>query len=241
MDQRGLKLFERADFAIDPGIAYRGAAYDRWHILFLHSGGFEEACGDHAIRLKSGQVRISCAGSSHALRVDDQETRCTNLHVSDPASIRRLERLFVSDHTVINPAEDVDDLLDCAGLELEERLLALVPAIERQLRGEDPRAAQWLEHARNELARGEVGVAEIAERYRVSREHFARRYKHAFGCSPQQTRGYAALRHARFLIEATDMPLREVALEAGYFDQGHMSQSIRRKLGATPLQLRRAA
>lgn len=241
MDHRGLDLFDRADFAIDAGTAYRGPAYERWHILFLHSGGFEEACGDQAIQLRAGQIRISRAGSSHALRNDGMETGCTNLHVRDRGSVRRLERLFSADHTVVDPAEDVSDLLDCVGLELEERLLALVPVFERQSRGEDPQAAQWLSEARSVLARGEGSIADTAARFCVSREHFARSYKRAFGCSPQQTRAYAALRHARHLIEATDMPLREVALEAGYFDQGHMSQSIRRKLGATPLQLRRAA
>ena len=223
------------------GSGYRASAYGHWHLLYVHAGGFEEACGDHTIKLKRGQIRISRAGSSHDLRVDGDETGCTNIHVSDPASTRRLASIFVSDHTVIDPVEDMDDLLDCPGLELEERLLALVPMLERQRAGENPQAPEWLQQARCVLARGQASVADIAGRFRVSREHFTRSYKRAFGCSPQQTRGYAALRHARHLIEATDMPLREVALEAGYFDQGHMSQALRRKLGKTPLALRRAA
>lgn len=241
MDHRGLDLFDRADFAIAAGSQYRGSAYERWHVLFLHTGGFEEASGDHSIHLGAGQVRVSRAGASHTLQVENRETRCTNIHVSDRCSVERLSRLFSADHTVIDPLEVIPDLLECSGLELEERLLALIPVIERQVRGEDPQVEAWLDQARHALARGEDSVAAVAQRFHMSREHFARRYKRAFGCSPQQTRGYAALRHARHLIEATDMPLREVALEAGYFDQGHMSQSVRRKLGITPLQLRRAA
>ena len=46
------------------------------------------------------------------------------------------------------------------------------------------------------------------------------------------------LRHARAALEATGIPLKQIAADAGFFDQAHFGRSFRRRFGVTPARFR---
>ena len=82
---------------------------------------------------------------------------------------------------------------------------------------------------------------ELAATAGLSKFHFARRFRASTGTTPHEF----VLRHrvdrARRLLQRTAMPLPEVAATCGFADQSHMNRVLRRRLGATPGEVRRRA
>jgi AraC-like DNA-binding protein len=65
---------------------------------------------------------------------------------------------------------------------------------------------------------------------------FRRHYRETIG---DYVRGLR-VEYARHLLVATDAPLSQIALDAGFADQAHLSRSFRRRTGMTPGAFRRA-
>jgi AraC-like DNA-binding protein len=67
---------------------------------------------------------------------------------------------------------------------------------------------------------------------RTARRHFVR----TTGLSPNTARQIERARYATILLEE-GMPLSDVAYEAGYFDQPHLTRSLKRFMDRTPSQI----
>jgi AraC-like DNA-binding protein len=224
--------FREAVFAMPAGSRWSGHGHECWHLLQVERGGFEEAVGDHGVQIGAGAWRLSPAGRRHEIVTGGQETRCRNLHVRDPRLARRLAQALGDVQHVFAPRRsptDGDLHAFIAGLIAEART------------GEPPQRPDWLEEARAAVLDEVAPVAAIAARFRVSREHFARLFAAASGRSPAEARRAAATARAVALIREGEMPLAELALEAGFFDQAHMNRAVREQTGATPGALRGAA
>ncbi len=87
--------------------------------------------------------------------------------------------------------------------------------------------------------RQELSVGELADVVGFSRTQFSRLFKNTFACTPYQFVLSARLQRARDLLLNTRHPLSEVATEAGFSSQSHMSSTLLRVDGVTPGSLRR--
>ena len=85
-----------------------------------------------------------------------------------------------------------------------------------------------------------ITSAELAEVAALSRFHFSRAFKRAFGVSPKcyvaRRRAEAACRE----LTQTSAPIAEVAASLGYSSQSHMTTELKRVLGCTPAMCRRS-
>lgn len=91
-----------------------------------------------------------------------------------------------------------------------------------------------------EVRLGEVRTLdEMAEVAGWSRYHFARRFRDETGEPPWAYVRRKRAEHARRLLEG-GRPPAEVAHEAGYADQAHLTRDLRDRLGRTPAEIRRA-
>ena len=105
----------------------------------------------------------------------------------------------------------------------------------------DAPSPSWLIEARLALEQESTPIAALARRMGVHPVYLARRFRAQFGVSPAAYRARLRVqRAARALLEA-DSPLVTVALDAGYYDQPHMSRQIRAATGLTPRALRRVS
>lgn len=68
----------------------------------------------------------------------------------------------------------------------------------------------------------------------LSPGHFHRAFKLSFGVTPSSYVRDTRLRHAAFLLECTNAPLRDVAAASGFFDQAHLCNLFRRRHGLPP-------
>ena len=80
---------------------------------------------------------------------------------------------------------------------------------------------------------GHLSFTSISEMIGFSREHATRAFSQWYGMSPGSFRRERRLRRALRRID-DGTRLVDVAAEAGYADQGHMTRSMRAALGVTP-------
>lgn len=86
-----------------------------------------------------------------------------------------------------------------------------------------------------------IDLASLASVAGLGLSSFSRRFRATFGCAPY---GYVIERRiarARALVEAGEMPLKQIAPACGFNDQAHMTRAFRARLDVTPGALRRQA
>jgi AraC-like DNA-binding protein len=75
---------------------------------------------------------------------------------------------------------------------------------------------------------------ELARAAGLSVRAFERRFKQTFQVTPQAYIRKVRVRTACRLLVYSDLPLAQVAIEAGFADQSHFNHEFRRQLGRTP-------
>jgi len=117
------------------------------------------------------------------------------------------------------------------------RLVVLLEELERRLAGARPEDAAVDAVIRWAVA-GSQGSRPVATDLGVSNRQLLRRFRARVGYGPRTL--LRVLRFQRFLTLASHMPgagLAQLAAEAGYADQPHMTREVRRLGGITPAEL----
>jgi len=89
------------------------------------------------------------------------------------------------------------------------------------------------EMARQELA-NDLSLNQLAIAAKVSPFHFARLFKNTTGLAPHKFVLRLRLERAKRLISSRQLPLTDIALAVGFFDQAHFTNVFRRAFGMTP-------
>ena len=116
-------------------------------------------------------------------------------------------------------------------------------SISRDLRtpGEDDASARALrrvvEHVHEHLA-DTIRVADLAAAANLSKSQLERRMRKTFGLSAMQYVLRARCERAADLLADTDMPLAEVAVLSGFYDQADLTHRFARLTNHTPAQFR---
>jgi AraC-like DNA-binding protein len=88
---------------------------------------------------------------------------------------------------------------------------------------------------------GPVTVSELAAMAGLGTHQFTRSFRAAVGRSPQQYVIALRLSRAQHLLSTTALPIAEVALRCGFFDQAHLASTFTRATGLPPSRYRRLA
>lgn len=86
----------------------------------------------------------------------------------------------------------------------------------------------------------DLSLTQLAAAANVSPFHFARLFKNTTGLAPHQFVLHLRLERAKRLIAARQLPLTEIALAVGFFDQAHFTNVFRRTFGLTPRSFAKA-
>lgn len=84
-----------------------------------------------------------------------------------------------------------------------------------------------------------VTLRELAERESMSPRNFTRRFRQEMGVSPGQWLAAQRLDLARQLLEESDTPIDQIALDAGFGTGTSLRQHFRAALGVSPRAYRR--
>ena len=82
--------------------------------------------------------------------------------------------------------------------------------------------------------RESVRFSEIAQELGVDRSHLARSFRRHHRCTMGDYLRRLRVGHVRRALRGTDLPLAEIAVQAGFADQSHCTRVFRRLLGVTP-------
>jgi AraC-like DNA-binding protein len=107
--------------------------------------------------------------------------------------------------------------------------MTFVPPARHLLRGKDLADARYFEP---------LGVEELAEAAGLSRAHFSREFRRAFGESPHAYLLTRRLERAAALLRTTDRPVMEICLSVGLQSVGSFTTSFTRAFGVSPTAYR---
>lgn len=96
----------------------------------------------------------------------------------------------------------------------------------------------WLERVRQSI-HAEIPTRAAADALGLHPAYLARAYRHATGEGLAEAARRRRVEAATALLRRTLMPLVDVALAAGFCDQGHMNRCFQAVLGRSPLTVRR--
>lgn len=109
--------------------------------------------------------------------------------------------------------------------------MAFVPPARHLLRAKDLADHRYTE---------QVDVEDMARAAGLSRAHFSREFKQAFGTSPHAYLLTRRLERAAALLRTTDHTVVEICLEVGLQSVGSFTTSFKRTYGKSPAQYRAA-
>lgn len=84
-----------------------------------------------------------------------------------------------------------------------------------------------------------LSLEELARQIGFSPYHFARLFRETTGESPHQFVLRQRVEYAERLLRNVDLTLAEVAIESGFADQSHLTQTFKRYTGLTPRAFRK--
>ena len=107
--------------------------------------------------------------------------------------------------------------------------------------GHRPQAApRWLKRIRDALhdAPERFGIAAAAREAGIHRAHLSRLFSRSYGVPPSIYRRRLLVSRAAAALARSRAPLAQVAVEAGFCDQSHLSRALRAETGLTPAGMR---
>jgi AraC-like DNA-binding protein len=108
-------------------------------------------------------------------------------------------------------------------------MMAYAPPARHLLRAKDLADARYAEP---------IGVEEMAGAAGLSRAHFSREFRRAFGESPHSYLLTRRLERAAALLRNTDRSVAEICLDVGLTSVGSFTTSFKRNFGKTPTAYR---
>src|SRR3954447_11893721 len=109
--------------------------------------------------------------------------------------------------------------------------MAYAPAARHLLRAKDLADARFAERLQGD---------DMARAAGLSRAHFSREFKHAFGVSPHAYLLTRRLERAASLLRVTDRSVTEVCMDVGLQSVGSFTTSFKRMFDKTPTEYRAA-
>lgn len=131
--------------------------------------------------------------------------------------------------------EEIAIEMGAAGLRLAAEACHGAPAPQPSERVRIARVLRYVEEANTDCAHTLAGLAAVAG---LSRYHFLRTFKNVVGVTPHQWLLRIRLRDAAEQLRATDLPVTQIALNAGFDDLSNFIRAFRAEFGASPRSYR---
>ena len=85
---------------------------------------------------------------------------------------------------------------------------------------------------------GKILLKEFGEQFHLSEKYISRYFKEHFHITISQYVTYLRLEHAKHLLQDTDIPVTEVAMQSGYQNVSYFIRSFKKTYGMSPLKYR---
>lgn len=231
-------------------------SHEQAYFCFVLKGGFTEVYNRRSRSCRPSMLLFHPAVETHS-DFFHADSRCFNLQMN----AAWLERVSRETEILTSPA----DFCSGSSVHLARRLFhefcngdafsrLIIEALALEILAEAsrlsvkgaPRSAApvWLEQARELLHEQfceRLSQTEIAELVGVHPVHLAREFRRFHHCTIGEYLRRLRVEYACRQLSTSDVPLSEVALTAGFFDQSHFARIFKTLIGMTPNQYRIAA
>jgi AraC family transcriptional regulator len=226
--------------------------HEQAQICFVLEGEYCESVRGRAWRLAPGATWFRPPGELHSNVVARDQDVLTLLVSIERERFMRLERLHPDSRLLRSAlldelrAEMIAELRRgdaCAAVALEGWALLLLAQTERLLGGAADAPPEWLRDALRFIEGsylGPISLATVAARIAVHPATLAAACRRYYRISVGELIRELRLRHARQALLGSRAPLKQIAVEAGFYDQAHLGRCFKRRFGISPAALRRS-
>jgi len=224
-------------------------AHARPYLVVVLGGGFRERLGCGEQHVGEGALLLNTVGAEHSDVFEAERTDVLNVELDadwveatpfarapEYADGRRFLGRIRAARAHLERPEPLSAIV-IEGL-CAELLVHASARPARDAHGGDERWLAALEARLSESFRDPPGLLELARAIGCSPSHLARAFRARHGLSLGAWLRRRRAAHARGRVLGSRTALGEIALEAGYADQSHMTREFRRLYGCTPGALR---
>ena len=252
--RREVSGFSLVESAYAPGAFIPTHSHENAFFSFVVRGdSFEETSGGRYARSASTLV-FHPKGEPHANRWLEDGGSCLHVEIGMP----KLEEILKAEISLAGPARFSDGRVcwlgsqllwefrrsdAAAGLAIEGLTLEILSEIARKAEtskaGDKP---PWLLRVRDLISdrfMEPITLAEVAKEVGVHPAHLASTYRRYFGMTVGDQIRRRRVESAKHLLEHSNTPICEIALECGFADQSHFGKVYRQMTGTTPAESRR--
>jgi AraC family transcriptional regulator len=132
---------------------------------------------------------------------------------------------------------------DASDLVLEGLFIQLVGEMDRAGCPKELLPPPWLEETKdllNDRYLDGLSLVQIADEIGVHPSHLSRTFRRHFGQTLGEYVRCLRIDHAIRQLASTDSPISHIAAAAGFSDHAHFSRECKKRLGMTPVELRRS-
>jgi AraC family transcriptional regulator len=225
------------------------------YFSILVRGSYRESCGASTWDCTPGHVIFHASGEVHSDQFFDEGGELLNLEVLPEFEERlredgiRTNLRLALDHPfglelALRLRQELRSPDSLSGLAIEGLAMELAA---RVLRGRSARPepqGHWIHRidaTLRERFSNPPSLTELAEMVNVHPVHVARTFRKRLHCSVGGYVRMLRLEAACEQLRQTDLTLAEIAAETGFADQSHLSRTLKRYMGISPMNLRRAA
>ena len=110
--------------------------------------------------------------------------------------------------------------------------------IENDISGRNTVEKEMLSYIQQNFS-GKISLKEFGERFHLSEKYISRYFKEHFHITLSQYVAYLRLEHAKQLLQDTDIPVTEIAMQSGYQNVSYFIRSFKETYGVSPLKYRK--
>jgi AraC family transcriptional regulator len=256
ISRRTVGLITVLEAAYSPGLRLPPHEHAAAFFDLVVAGACAEALGGQTRTRGRWTLAFHPAGEVHSSRWHGPEPRCFHVEIAPPLLDRLRLHSSGLDHPVQLPdgvprwlatrlyheSRQGDELspLVIEGLTLE----LLAECARRASRTPDSQPPRWLLAVRDLLQAKyceHLTLDGVAASAGVHPAHLSRVFRRFHGCTVGEHVRRLRIEFARRRLLTSDAPLADIALEAGFADQSHFSNTFKRHTGVSPAAFRKAA
>jgi AraC family transcriptional regulator len=211
------------------------------NVTIVLRGGFDERVEQRSFSAQRGSVIVKPAGARHRNVYGARSVEALTIEVPDSVHLGDTRHFHAP--MLALAAERLRDELsigDAASAIAAEELMRQIAAA-AQGRVHEPEARpDWLATVEQMLRDDHLPRSLSALSAAVGRHpaHVAREFRAHYGCTVGAFVRARRIDTAREALRRSDRSIAEIALDAGFYDQSHFTNTFRRLLGTTPERYR---
>lgn len=255
---REVKNQEFGNFALVESVYPARAAMPRHtheiaHVSFVLQGNFTESSGRKKRLSESSTLIIHPPDEDHAVTFHDAGARVFSFHIKDNilervrdfTDVLDIPAAFCGGQTAWLAAQLYRESLATdavAPLMIEALSFEIIAVASRRVESlHERQIPKWLKQAQEYLHSHfaeNISFTILAETVGAHPVYLAREFRRVFHCTMGEYVHRLRIEKACRKISGSDLPLGEIALSVGFYDQSHFTNIFKRITGMTPARYR---